>query len=119
MRKLLFAQGIVLAALALWFHLGLAFFYFAHMWWYDIPAHILGGMWAGFFCMWAALHFRRHLSLTYVIVGVFLIGVMWEVFEVMLGIGGSPFMSYPLDTAKDLLDDVVGAFIAGTIASLL
>lgn len=120
MRKLLYAQAatlIVLAPLHLYFGMQLRFFW--KISWWDIPLHILGGMWAGFFCMWVARYFYRRLTLTHVILGAFLIGVGWEVFEYVLGIGGSPFMSYPVDTAKDLFDDIVGGFLAGVIASLL
>jgi hypothetical protein len=47
-----------------------------------------------------------------------MIGVAWEIVEPLVGLGYSPWLSYPVDTAKDILCDVLGAFIATMIARL-
>ncbi len=47
------------------------------------------------------------------------VGVAWEIFEYIFDIGGSNFMSYQLDTVKDLFDDMIGGAIAGYIAKKL
>jgi uncharacterized membrane protein YjdF len=43
-----------------------------------------------------------------------LLGIIWEIFEAYFGISGHVFWSraYRLDTAKDIVDDMISALIA-------
>ncbi len=85
---------------------------------YDIFMHILGGIGIGLFItafvksnfshFTSALHVRRNI-----VVGVFLVGVVWELFEMYFNIAGAPLWTkaYYIDTVKDLIDDMIGGAI--------
>ena len=93
--------------------LGLEGHLFWVYWWYDIPMHMLAGLVVG---LWgSALASRRDVkpyqALIFVLLTAFAIGVMWEIFEVSVGITrGEP--GYWADTIKDLVDDCLGAAAA-------
>lgn len=91
---------------------------FFFIWWYDIPLHILGGLWIGLTSIAVVLysgHFRlrftEHKLFFVIMVSVITLGVFWEFFEYAAGIS---FASggYVLDTIKDLFDDLLGGIIA-------
>lgn len=116
-RRLLYLQLVVVSLIAvLDIHFGLDRMYFWTLWWFDIPLHILGGAWAGLCTAWLAAHLGYRPTLAICLGGAFLIGGSWEIFEYIFHIGGSAFMSYPLDTAKDMADDVIGGAIAYALA---
>ena len=91
--------------------LGIEKGYFLTIWWWDIPMHILGGAWVA--CASAYFTFGRvRMTLLLCILAAFSVGVLWELFEYIVHIGGSVFMSYAADTAKDVLDDCIGGAVA-------
>ena len=87
------------------------------IWWFDILLHILGGLWSVLFVAWLYRVAGFRLRLWHCITIALCVGGAWELFEYALGIGGSNFMSYRLDVAKDLVDDLIGGIIAYTILS--
>lgn len=119
MRKLLFAQACVLAITVALFFLGTREHFFLTIFWYDIPMHILGGLWAALAGGWLLSFLGSRANLWQCIAIAFVVGVAWEIFEYALGIGGSVFMSYPIDTAKDLFDDCIGGAIAAYVIRAL
>ena len=90
------------------------------LWWFDIPLHLLGGVFSGLFVVWVCffsgyLPFRtprRRVLFWSAIFGAVAIGAGWEVFEGLFHIVANPFFSYAFDTAKDLLMDTLGGFTA-------
>lgn len=74
--------------------------------------HVLGGMTAGFFILsaWETVK-RQRASYFIVILGVLLIGIIWEIVEYKLHISryASNFIS---DTTTDLIMDFLGALIS-------
>ena len=95
---------------------------------FDSVLHFLGGIGLGF--LWCGLAgsslpgmlsrisilFR---SMTGAFVFILMCGIIWECFEIYYGISGYPLWTklYYMDTAKDLVLDVVGGvLIAGLIA---
>lgn len=94
------------------------FYWYSAMWWFDIPMHILGGMFLAI-CA-GALFFKklRTLSRLEIIVTmllfVFIIGVGWELFEygVQTFIKGSPELANISDSIKDILMDIIGGVVA-------
>lgn len=108
--------GVVTLLALLHIYVGIeARLYWTH-WWWDIPLHVLGGLWAGLFGAWVLTIFDTRSSLTRCVLAAFLLGTTWEVFEYgVFGANASPFMSYPLDTAKDLFNDVLGGLVAGLL----
>ena len=117
-RKLLFLQAAVVFLTVFLYHLGIEQRLFWSLWWYDIPMHILGGTWAALCIAWIASWWGKRLSVAQFVLAAFVIGAGWEVFEKVLGIAGSPFMSYPVDTVKDLIDDCIGGAIAYVLSRI-
>jgi hypothetical protein len=100
------------AALAVWYAVGMREFLFWRLWWYDIPAHFMGGL---VIALVLGCLIRGRISLSKAIVLALVVGIGWEVFERYFGLGGNVFMSYALDTTKDMLMDGVGG-MAGYFA---
>lgn len=86
------------------------------IWWWDSLEHFLGGVCIGFFSLVGAeiLKIRKHRML-FVISGVLAAGIAWEAMEYLTNLTDSPFMSYPMDTLKDIMLDCVGGYIAARI----
>ena len=114
---LLYLQLAVLSLICfLYVYLGMGYDYFVSLPWWDVLLHVLGGIWLGFFYYWVNALFKIRSSLVYCIFFVFAVGIGWEVFERALHIGGSVFMSYRVDTIKDLLDDCMGGLLGAVVA---
>ena len=86
---------------------------------FDVVLHLLGGLGLGFFLAglstsFSQLGFRKR---SYIIFGVFLLGIAWELFEIYYDIAGYHLWTNPyyIDTAKDLIMDT----ISGTIVAYL
>jgi len=111
-RKLLHAQLFVLVILGILdITLGIGFDFYRAIWWWDIPAHLLGGLWAGFFGAWLLVLRRGRPLLLYCIGAAIVLGIAWELFEVVSGL--THFPADTLDTVKDIFIDVVGGAAAG------
>ncbi len=118
MKTYLFAL-LVLCVVLLMHMIGLRGLY-VHFPPYDIILHILGGIGIGLaVSAFIKIHGRNivHKRLA-VIIGVLIIGLIWELFEVYYDIAGYPLWTTPyfIDTAKDLLDDIIGGSLAAWIA---
>ncbi|KKW25050.1 MAG: hypothetical protein UY67_C0001G0052 [Candidatus Kaiserbacteria bacterium GW2011_GWA2_52_12] len=111
-QRVLYVQFFSVAVLAALTWVALAQDLFFRLWWFDIPMHLLGGVWAGYAVIWVLQRKGWGVSLVHAVVGAFAIGVAWELFEYFWDMPRSPFMSYPLDTAKDLLMDILGGVVA-------
>ena len=111
----------VLFAVAMTHILGNLFFLYWKFWWLDIVSHFLGGFWVGGSVLWIYTHFypfknNRGEWLQIILLSVvsgFAIGMMWEIFEVLIGSTVLPNENYFSDTIADLIFDSTGAFIAG------
>lgn len=78
--------------------------------WLDTPVHILGGFALGSLLIAFLFRYRP----LYFVAGMLIVGVGWEVFEVLLGLPRPP--DYLLDTAQDLVNDTLGAGLAFVLA---
>lgn len=89
------------------------FYWYSAMWWFDIPMHIMGGMFLSLFG--GALFFRklRDLSnkeaLVTILLFALIIGLGWEVFEYIVQtiIKGQQLANIP-DSIKDMVMDLLG-----------
>lgn len=93
--------------------IAMKFYWYFSIWWFDMPMHLLGGFWVGLFFIW----FLEPKDLSFstiikIILGVLLVGVAWEMFEVIVNktIIQNPFNT--LDTISDVCFDLAGAFIS-------
>lgn len=77
----------------------------------DIPMHIMGGFMAGLFVFIFLRVFKFKENRRNLLLGVLLVGVGWEILELVYRVDIVGFW-YWLDTAKDLIDDVIGGLIS-------
>ena len=85
--------------------------------WYDILMHFLGGLWTALFMLWAvSTQYGTKLKWLKSIIGtlsfVFIVGVLWEVHEIVLGFTDFSDYGYWFDTRLDLVMDMLGAICA-------
>lgn len=79
--------------------------------WVDIPMHILGGVMAGLFTFLFLRAAKLPESVRYLILGVLVIGVCWEILELFYRVDElTP--RYWIDTIKDLINDTIGGIIS-------
>ncbi|MEI8328168.1 MAG: hypothetical protein WCG02_03470 [Candidatus Taylorbacteria bacterium] len=85
---------------------------------YDIFMHVLGGAGIGLLLIaFIRSNFSNFANILFlrrkVVLGVLVVGLMWELFEMYFDIAGAPLWTtaYYIDTAKDLINDVIGASI--------
>ena len=83
------------------------------LWWFDIGMHFLGGVLIGLLFVWImqflfSTH-ARALSLTNTLIVVLTVGIVWEVFEFVVGARVFEHTAYVIDTTLDLVMDLVGA----------
>ena len=119
MLKICTVQLAVLTVITALFFAGFIWDLYETVWWWDIVLHFLGGLWIGMWVIGLSRIQKIKLDYKIIISLVFAVGFAWEVFEYFLGIGGSAFMSYRLDTAKDLLNDCLGAWASISVAKKL
>jgi hypothetical protein len=116
---LLYAQLLILLVLAIlntWF--GIVKSAYTLIWWWDIPTHLLGGIWVGLFAAWFLQKRDKKFTVLKCAAAALAVGIVWEIFEYHFGIGGSAFMGYWEDTIKDVTMDVIGGAAAGLGAML-
>ncbi|MFZ2205576.1 MAG: hypothetical protein WAV23_03220 [Minisyncoccia bacterium] len=102
--------------------LALKFHWYSSVWWFDIPMHFMGGFWIGLAWIW--LFVPSNLpnlpkkvggwgkSILKIILGVLLIGVLWEIFEIIVNETITKNQFNYLDTFSDICFDLAGGFTA-------
>ena len=81
----------------------------------DIPIHMLGGIMAGLFSGVALMAAGKSQTWRAIVLGSLIVGIGWELLEVVMHSVDTMRWWYPYDTVKDLIDDMIG----GTIAYLI
>lgn len=114
--RLFLAQAIVLVLITfLYVYVGIYEGLVFTVYWFDILLHALGGLWSALAVAWFFSLLGARLSFPKIIFFAFIVGLSWEAFEYVFDIGGSNFMSYEADTAKDVLVDLFGGAIGGKL----
>lgn len=93
------------------------FYWYSAIWWFDIPMHIMGGIFLGLSA--GALFFKTLLPLSTrerfvtILLFVFIIGLGWEIFEYLVqSITKGPKLANFPDSVKDMLVDLLGGALA-------
>ena len=117
-QKIFIASFFVLIITAFFNYIGGKYFLYWIYQWYDIPMHILGGLWVSLFSIFLYTNFYKDISIhckklsMFVFFTLLLIALSWEIFELM---GKITFLSdgiwYWIDTIKDIIDDFIGGMI--------
>ncbi|MFH0755199.1 MAG: hypothetical protein V1910_00835 [bacterium] len=118
-QKIFIISFIVLVLIAVLNYFGAKFYlYWAHKW-YDIPMHILGGLWISTFFLSLYTYFNKKnliiISRTKIIYLTFFvllfIIILWEIFELF---GKMTFLTdneYWVDTIQDIFNGYLGGII--------
>ena len=92
--------------------MGIYFYLYWTVSWFDILLHFLGGLSLGVFFIWLfGLRERSYKTLFLVVLFIVIIGVGWEIFEYINNIAKST-EEYVPDTILDLVMDTAGAVVA-------
>jgi hypothetical protein len=86
-----------------------------YFWWYDIVLHIFGGMLISFVTV-SIIRAREgehnlYRMIMLGIVSAFVIGLLWEVYEIVTGSTYVTKEGYPMDTVIDIISDISGGII--------
>ena len=112
-KKILFRILILVLIIFFLNSFALKLHWYFSVWWSDMSMHLLAGFWVGlvFFWLIPPKNFS-FLNIGKIILGVFLVGIIWEIFEILVDkiIAQNPFNF--LDTLSDLCFDLAGALLS-------
>ncbi len=118
--RLLRILALLVCAIAVLHIAAIVFSLYWTFWWYDMPLHLLGGIFIGLFVLWLRF-FSGYFGapgipsgarvFCFVVIATLVIGIGWEVFEYLWGHTWS-VEGYWLDTSTDVAFDLVGGLIA-------
>lgn len=117
---ILYSSSLVLVVISILNYLGGQFYWYWTYKWFDIPVHMLGGVWVGLTALWLWSHFMhlkvvktfRMKALGVVVFAAFFVGISWEIFELLGGITNMSDKVYWPDTIGDIVNDFVGGMLA-------
>ncbi len=118
-KKLLFASLISIFLIALLHILSLKFSWYYFLKWFDVPIHILGGFWVTVTSFWTFIKYNRvetipnkKNSILIMLISVLIIGILWEIFELVSGNTSLNVRNYWQDTFTDVASGFVGGIVA-------
>jgi len=85
--------------------------YYWLIWWYDIMMHFLGGVWVVLVLIWLNQLKAAAVVLTFkrVLTTIVVVGLAWEIYELLFNQTFIDAKGYGLDTVLDLIMNTVGA----------
>lgn len=94
-------------------YLAMKFYWYSSIWYLDMFMHFLGGIWLGFFFIWFLKVKEISLqSILKIILSVLLIGIFWEIFEILVDKFLTQKYFNSLDTTSDIFFDISGGLFA-------
>jgi len=114
--KYFWPSFILLPLVAFFNWVGLINNYYGDIWWYDIPMHFFGGLWAVMFLMWSlstqyGKNLLKYLCLKNILIFAIAVGFLWEILELILDFENIYRQGYPFDTFMDLIMDFLGGLM--------
>ncbi len=112
-KNLLFKIASLVVFIFLVNFLAMKFYWYSSLWYFDMFMHFLGGFWLGLAFLWLfkVINFNFK-NLAIVILGVLIIGVAWEFFEIGVDkIFLKDNLNY-LDIYSDIFFDLAGGMTA-------
>ncbi|MBP9715483.1 MAG: hypothetical protein KBD52_03290 [Candidatus Pacebacteria bacterium] len=89
------------------------FHWYSSLPWFDMFMHFLGGFWLALGVMYIfPPKINSSLSILKILLGVFVIGLLWEFFEVIVDANFSKKIFDVKDTLSDLCFDLAGGLVA-------
>lgn len=93
--------------------LAMKFHWYFSIWYFDMPMHILGGFWLGLVFFWFfQIKDLSFINISKIILGLLLIGFLWEFFEISVDKIITEKSFSTLDSFSDICFDLVGGFFA-------
>lgn len=97
------------------------FYWYISMWWFDMPMHFLGGVWLALFGYWLLIFIleRKHLAISEtrsiptmrLMLFVFIIGILWELFEFVVSHSTGAMLGNTIDSLSDICFDLAGGLV--------
>jgi hypothetical protein len=102
-------------------YIAVKLYWYYTIWWFDMPMHFFGGFFIGLALIWLLLTkiYAKNPSIELsfeligkILLGVFVIGGSWEIYEILVNnaIAQNPFNT--LDTISDVFFDLAGGAFA-------
>jgi hypothetical protein len=119
-KKLLLISFITVLFIAIFHYLALKYSWYWTFRGLDIPVHIVGGFWVSLTALWVALkigHIEKitdykKRALLIMLSSVLIVGILWEIFEVVFKITFLHDIGYFADSLKDILNGLIGGIIS-------
>jgi hypothetical protein len=112
-KKLFIRSAILIFSIFILNFLAGKFYWYYSIWYFDMIMHFCGGFFISLLLFWLLKVKEVSLkSILKIILGVLIIGVLWEFFEIMVNktIAQNPFNF--LDTISDIFFDLAGGSMA-------
>ena len=110
---------LLVIAIAVLHLLAIQELYYWTIGWYDIMMHFLGGFWVAIFVLWFdswhTLPIRPN-TLFRIVGAVILVGILWEVYELVFGMTFVSDGGYVMDTTQDFIMDAIGGVVGWFVA---
>ena len=118
--RLLLISIITIIFIAVFHYLALKNSWYWTVKWIDIPVHILGGFWVAITVLWISLNIKhidsingyKKRALLVMLIPVLVVGISWEIFELIFKITNLHDVGYWSDTLSDILNGFIGGIIA-------
>lgn len=87
---------------------------YSSLWYFDMIMHFLGGFWLGLFFFW--LFYKdifpdfKASFIVKLLLSVFLVGLVWELYEIVVNASFAKDVFNLSDTISDLVFDMLGGF---------
>jgi hypothetical protein len=117
-----FPSFLVLSLVGLLHWIGSSDFYYWTVWWYDVMMHFLGGVWVALAVLWVShmpfvpASLKSRISFGSLALSVFVVGLAWEAYELVLGFSCLYDPGYASDTIQDLIMDTLGALCVAMVS---
>lgn len=110
---------IVIVGIFLVNFLAMKFHWYSIVWWFDMPMHAIGGLWVALTALYIYKYRKTTLEdisrpnkmLAVALVSVFVVGVLWEVFEFGTETIGTVDIANPIDSISDICFDLAGGIL--------
>ncbi len=118
-QKIFILSFIVLVLVASFNYLGVTFSLYWVYKWYDIPMHMLGGLWVSLFTLSFYPYLNKHYlvkdfninPLYAVFISLLFMIIAWEIFELIGGMALLSDRGYWPDTLGDVLNGYIGGIV--------
>jgi hypothetical protein len=112
-KKFLIRSGFLILLIFLLNFLAMKFYWYSSIWYFDMLMHFLGGIWLGFISIYIfSLRDNSFESIFKIFFIVFLVGIGWEAFEILINRLTIQDSFNTLDTVSDVCFDLAGGLFS-------